>query len=176
VTARLRVLALSDVYFPRVNGVSTSIRTFASELTRLGHAMTIVAPAYGNDDGNDPQVVRVPGWRVPFDPEDRLVRASRLRAAAAALAGPFDVVHVQTPFAAHTAGVALARQLGLPVVETYHTFFEQYFGHYVPFLPDALLARLARRITRAQTTAVDHLVVPSRPMAERLQARASRRR
>jgi hypothetical protein len=25
--------------------------------------------------------------------------------------------------------------LGLPVVETYHTFFEEYFHHYAPFLP-----------------------------------------
>ena len=32
----MRVLMLSDVYFPRVNGVSTSIETFRRELGRLG--------------------------------------------------------------------------------------------------------------------------------------------
>ena len=30
--SRLRILYISDVYFPRINGVSTSIHTFRSEL------------------------------------------------------------------------------------------------------------------------------------------------
>ena len=37
---------LSDVYFPRVNGVSTSIRTFARTLVKRGHSVTLVAPDY----------------------------------------------------------------------------------------------------------------------------------
>jgi len=32
----LRVLFISDVYFPRVNGVSTSIRTFREDLGACG--------------------------------------------------------------------------------------------------------------------------------------------
>ena len=32
---------LSDVYFPRVNGVSTSIRTFARSLLRMGHRVAL---------------------------------------------------------------------------------------------------------------------------------------
>ena len=32
----MRVLFVSDVYFPRVNGVSTSIRTFRADLAQLG--------------------------------------------------------------------------------------------------------------------------------------------
>ena len=34
----LHVLMLSDVYFPRVNGVSTSIQTFRNTLAGLGYA------------------------------------------------------------------------------------------------------------------------------------------
>jgi hypothetical protein len=33
----MKVLMISDVYFPRVNGVSTSIQTFRGELAALGH-------------------------------------------------------------------------------------------------------------------------------------------
>ncbi len=39
-------LFVSDVYFPRVNGVSTSIRSFRQDLTRLGMESTLVAPQY----------------------------------------------------------------------------------------------------------------------------------
>jgi 1,2-diacylglycerol 3-alpha-glucosyltransferase len=37
---------LSDVYFPRVNGVSTSIQTFRRTLAGLGVRVTVVAPDY----------------------------------------------------------------------------------------------------------------------------------
>ena len=70
----LRILYISDVYFPRVNGVSTSIHTFRRELADLGHVTTLVAPAYGADREDEPGVVRVPSRRVPFDPEDRAIR------------------------------------------------------------------------------------------------------
>ena len=42
----MRVLFVSDVYFPRVNGVSTSIRTFRSDLAHLGVETMLVAPDY----------------------------------------------------------------------------------------------------------------------------------
>ena len=42
----MRVLFISDVYFPRVNGVSTSIRTFRQDLANCGVATRLVAPRY----------------------------------------------------------------------------------------------------------------------------------
>ena len=46
----MNILFISDVFFPRVNGVSTSIRTFAKELKALGHKVTLIAPSYSSDD------------------------------------------------------------------------------------------------------------------------------
>ena len=42
----MHVLMIPDVYFPRVNGVSTSIKTFRDELPALGVDSRLVAPAY----------------------------------------------------------------------------------------------------------------------------------
>ena len=39
----VNILMVSDVYFPRVNGVSTSIMTLRRELQALGHGVTLVA-------------------------------------------------------------------------------------------------------------------------------------
>lgn len=166
--ARPRVLLVSDVAFPRVNGVSTSIATFRRELARLGCETRLIAPHYGGGEAEDDStVVRIPGRRVPFDPEDRLpARRPLARAIGAALAEGFDLVHVQTPFRAHYAGVAAARAAGVPVVETYHTFFEHYLEHYVPVLPGRLLRWLARGFSRAQGNAVDRLLVPSTAMRD----------
>jgi 1,2-diacylglycerol 3-alpha-glucosyltransferase len=79
-------------------------------------------------------------------------------------------VHIQTPFVAHYEGVRLARELKLPVIETYHTYFEEYLHHYVPLVPRALMRLIARRFTRSQCNALDALVVPSRAMEQALQA------
>jgi len=159
----LAALLPTDVYFPRVNGVSTSIATFRAALSALGHATRLVAPAYGAGEREEAGVLRVAGRRVPFDPEDRFVPARRMLETARS-AGRCDLVHVQTPFSAHRAGVALARERGLPLVETYHTHFEGYFEHYAPFLPAALARAAARRMARRQGREVDLLVVPSTAM------------
>jgi glycosyltransferase involved in cell wall biosynthesis len=163
----MRVLFVSDVYFPRVNGVSTSIATFRSELARLGVSTGLVAPRYATAAGAvpEPGVIRVPSGRVPGDPEDRRMRWAALCQLLDTLSpGGYDLVHVQTPFLAHYAGVRLARRLGIPVIETYHTFFEEYLHHYVPLLPRAAGRWLARRITLSQCRAVDALIAPSEPM------------
>lgn len=162
----LRVLMLSDVYFPRVNGVSTSIQTFRADLGALGCRSALVAPAYDAPWPDDPDTRRVAARRVPFDPEDRLMPRRALARACRELGGRFDLVHIQTPFVAHSVGVRLARELGVKVIETYHTYFEEYFHHYVPIVPRSALRVIARAVSRAQCNAVDAIVAPSRPMAE----------
>ncbi len=164
----MRVLLVSDVYFPRVNGVSTSIRTFRSDLSAAGIETVLLAPAYpgaDDSDSSEPNIVRVASAGVPRDPEDRRMKWGALQAALAPLASQrFDLVHVHTPFVAHYAGVRFARRLRVPVVATYHTFFEEYLHHYVPMMPRVLGRRLARRFTRSQCSQLDGIVVPSEPM------------
>ena len=115
-----RVLMVSDVYFPRVNGVSTSIATFRHALRACGIDVRIVVPDYGtgSDGVDEAGAVRVPGTKVPRDPEDRLMSWRRTRTAALREAAHCDLVHIQTPFVAHYAGVQAARRLGRPVLLT----------------------------------------------------------
>jgi 1,2-diacylglycerol 3-alpha-glucosyltransferase len=170
----MRILKISDVYFPRVNGVSTSIETFRNDLTALGHEVVLVAPAYGGAEAAalasaDPSIRRVPARAVPRDPEDRIMSWRGLRRVLAELsAGRFDVVHIHTPFLAHYAGLRFAREQGTPVVATYHTLFEEYLHHYVPLIPRQITGSLARRFSRSQCNQVDAVIAPSLAMREAL--------
>jgi glycosyltransferase involved in cell wall biosynthesis len=189
----MRILMISDVYFPRVNGVSTSIQTFSRELTRKGHEITLIAPDYGPEgtpigsalgspgddhtgERGDPvsggfEILRIPSRYLPVDPEDRIMRPGGVRKCRERLTrGSYDLIHVQTPFVAHYVGRRLARQLGVPVIESYHTYFEQYLDKYVTFLPSSWLRMVARRFSVAQCGEVDALVVPSRAMLSVLEA------
>ena len=161
----MRVLFISDVYFPRVNGVSTSIRTFRTDLLSHGVETQLVAPRYAGASEAEPGILRVAAAGVPGDPEDRRMRWGALTRTLAGLAsGGFDLVHIHTPFIAHYAGVRFARRTGLPCVATYHTFFEEYLHHYLPILPRRLGGALARRFTRSQCDDVRALIAPSEPM------------
>lgn len=169
---RMRVLFISDVYFPRVNGVSTSIRTFRADLRDAGVDTVLVAPAYGETTAADePGVLRVAAGRVPRDPEDRRMKSGALRQALAELDPQhFDLVHIHTPFVAHYAGVRFAAGRAIPVIATYHTFFEEYLHHYVPVLPRVFSRALARSFTRSQAAQLAAIVAPSEPMRELLAA------
>jgi glycosyltransferase involved in cell wall biosynthesis len=158
---------LTDVYFPRVNGVSSSIRTFAREAVRRGHSVTIVAPQYEANQGEDEfEIIRLSSRVIFFDPEDRLCRAAAIRSIAPELAArDWDVIHVHTPFRAHQLGVRLSRQIDCPVVESYHTYFEEYASHYLPWVPAPLLRFVARSFSRRLCQKVDHLFVPTEQMA-----------
>jgi glycosyltransferase involved in cell wall biosynthesis len=163
----VRVLFISDVYFPRVNGVSTSIRTFRQDLSALGIETLLVAPDYPSAAAlpAEERLLRVPSAAVPADPEDRRMRWRALTRALAALPhARVDLVHIHTPFIAHYAGVRFARHAGLAAIATYHTFFEEYLHHYVPVLPRALGRFAARHFTRAQCAQVQALIAPSEPM------------
>jgi glycosyltransferase involved in cell wall biosynthesis len=166
----MRILMISDVYFPRINGVSTSIQTFRRGLHAAGHETILIAPEYpGAAADHETAILRVPSRGVPRDPEDRAMKLGALRALRAEVERlEPDLVHIQTPFIAHYQGTALARALRVPVIETYHTYFEEYLHHYVPLLPRAVMRFVARRFTVSQCNVLDALVVPSRAMEQAL--------
>ena len=108
----MRILMVSDVYFPRVNGVSTSIQTFRNEFRAKGHDVTLIAPDYGEAKDHEDDIIRIPSRRLVLDPEDRMMRRKELAAITEDLRRQdFDIVHIQTPFVAHYLGHKLGRML-----------------------------------------------------------------
>jgi 1,2-diacylglycerol 3-alpha-glucosyltransferase len=164
----MRVVMVSDVYFPRINGVSTAIQTYRQALRAHGVEVHLVAPDYGQPE-NETWITRVAARTVPRDPEDRLVRWGAMhKAVEEAVDLGCDLIHVQTPFVAHYAAGFSARRYGVPVIATYHTLFEEYLKHYAPLIPSAWLKGMARRFSRRQCNALDAVIVPSKAIHERL--------
>lgn len=163
----MKILFISDVYFPRINGVSTSIETFRRNLRALGHTVHLIAPDYQSPSPDETDIVRVPARAIPFDPEDRLMSYSgvmkdldRLRRE------QYDIIHIQTPFVAHYLGTKLSKLLDIPCVETYHTFFEEYLYHYIPLIPKKVMRFVAQRFSRHQGNSLNGMIVPSHPMLQ----------
>ena len=167
----MNILLISDVYFPRVNGVSTSIRTFTEQLQKLGHGVHLIAPDYGIDTVDEAWITRVPSRNIYFDPEDKLMKyGDILRLIPSLKSKKFDLVHIHTPFIAHFAGLKIAQKLDVPVLETYHTFFEDYLHHYLPWVPARIAKSLARIISKKQCNQLDAIIAPSKPMLDVLRS------
>jgi len=128
----------------------------------------LVAPSYG-DDRADEAIIRVPSRGLIVDPEDRMMKIRRVtRLEQRLYQQDFDLVHVQTPFIAHHARLRLSRRLGLPKIETYHTFFEEYLQYYAPIVLKRWLPFAARRLSSWQCNRVDAVIVPSEAMLAHL--------
>jgi glycosyltransferase involved in cell wall biosynthesis len=184
---KLKILFISDVYFPRINGVSTSINTFVKQIQSLGHEVHLIAPDYTLNNSSDNAssssaakqevindaywITRVPAHNIYFDPEDKLMKYGEAMQLLPRLEREkYDIIHVHTPFVAHYLGLKLAAKLNIPCIETYHTFFEDYLHHYLPWMPKTLARCLARVISKRQCNAVDAIVAPSQPMLDVLRA------
>ncbi len=163
----MKILFISDVYFPRVNGVSTSIRTFVGQLQEMGHIVHLIAPDYGVETEDEAWIKRIPARGIYFDPEDKLMRyGAALDRLSELRKEHYELIHIHTPFVAHYLGLKLGHLLNVPCVETYHTFFEDYLHHYLSWIPTKLARSLARAISRRQCNAVNAIVAPSQPMLD----------
>ena len=163
----MKILFISDVYFPRINGVSTSIRTFVLQMQNLGHEVHLIAPDYDVVTEDEAWIKRIPARSIYFDPEDKLMKyGEAVKLLPALEQEKYDIIHVHTPFVAHYLGLKLAAQLNIPCIETYHTFFEDYLHHYLPWMPKSIARGIARMISKHQCNAVDAIVAPSNPMLD----------
>jgi len=167
----MKILFISDVYFPRVNGVSTSIKTFISQLKILGHQVDLIAPDYGIANTQESFVKRIPARSIYFDPEDKLMKyGEALKLLPELRQANYNLIHIHTPFVAHYLGIKFSSLLGIPCVETYHTFFEDYLHHYLPWIPKNMARSMARFISKRQCNEVDAIVAPSQPMLDVLRS------
>lgn len=136
----------SDTYNPQINGVITSINTLKEQLEKQGHTVTIITVKTPLAKKSQPGIFRLPS--VPFRPFDgmrvgvfcppHLVKAVRDL--------DLDVIHTQTEFTVGTFGRLMGKTLGVPVVHTYHTMYEDYL-HYVAKtdLNRAILRKLVKK-------------------------------
>jgi 1,2-diacylglycerol 3-alpha-glucosyltransferase len=164
----VKIAIFTDTYAPQINGVVTSIQTFATELERLGHQVVVACPKIEGVESTD-AVWRFKSMPFPFQTEYRMT-SPLSRKLTEFKSHEFDVVHVQTPFFMGHLGQFLAWKNKIPVVYTYHTFWEEYL-HYFPVLPSKIRKKLYISLLSKKFCArCDHIVAPSTQIKEALEA------
>lgn len=132
----MRIGIFSDAYLPNISGVVTSITMLSEGLRKLGHEVLIFTLNPEHTDNavefsND--VYRFKGYCPPF----RLLKQYRinlvLKNKIKYIDGcSLDIIHVHTEFSMGKLGALCAKKLGIPLVYTLHTLYEDYLKYVSP--------------------------------------------
>ncbi|HPJ02121.1 MAG TPA: glycosyltransferase family 1 protein [Candidatus Limiplasma sp.] len=137
----MRLAIFTDTFYPQINGVSNTLQYLSRYLTQRGIAHVFYAPEdkSGKTDAGEYPVVRFPSVPFALYPQVRLSLPSQGALRRSLEAFRPDVVHIVTEFGMGYSGLKAARQMGIPVVMSYHTNFDQYLAHYgLTFLEEPL--------------------------------------
>jgi glycosyltransferase involved in cell wall biosynthesis len=127
----LRIALFSEVYWPMVSGVGVTLLRLTEALQARGHEVRVYSATYQlPPEGDRPEVHRSPSVPLFLYPDVQWA-FPRLRDVVDDLARfrP-DLVHLATEFSLGIAGVKAARQLGIPIVASAHTDYDQYAVRY----------------------------------------------
>jgi len=129
----VKVLITTDWYAPVINGVVTSVLLLQRELERLGHEVRVVTlsntlHSYKSENvyymGSVSANKIYPGARLRVNRTRSLIREL--------MEWQPDVIHSQCEFSSFRVAYALSHRLGVPIVHTYHTVYEDYTHYFSP--------------------------------------------
>ncbi len=165
----MNILIFTNTFTPHVGGVARSVEAFTAEYRKRGHRVLVVAPEFPDMPQDEVDVVRIPAIQN-FNASDFSVVLPLLSNLNEMIDGfQPDIVHSQHPFLLGMAAMRIARRLGLPLVFTHHTLYEQY-THYVPGDSPAMKRFVIELATR-YANLCDQVFAPSESIQTLLQKR-----
>lgn len=127
----MRIGFFSDRYFPSIDGVAISIESFRQELEKLGHEVYLFCPAGPKKiTGESPRIIRFASFPSIWYENYRDTMPWTTRNVRRIKGLELDIVHIHTPAQIGLLGYRIAKELNLPLVNTYHTDIEQYVKIY----------------------------------------------
>lgn len=190
----MNIAIVCDYFLDYVGGAQTSMHQQRRALEAAGHRVTMVSAARGKGGLTRPDrhdILVQPNFVLPGVELPIIANTPALRRALAAhfTAMAVDVVHAQTDFGLAHSATDVARELGLPVVHTVHTFYwstdlvwlaplaalthrllRRYLGAPIPREPlgERAFERVLRNVTLSMALRADAVVSPSAHQADDL--------
>lgn len=128
----MRIAVFTDTYLPEVNGAATSIDSHARVLGLRGHEVLIICPKYRKPILHVVPHVTIQRYRsfsFISNKATRIALPSMTSVANKLRKFRPDIVHIHTPLSIGVIGLATARMMRLPVVETYHTYIPDFMQY-----------------------------------------------
>ncbi|MBQ8382442.1 MAG: glycosyltransferase family 4 protein [Clostridia bacterium] len=129
----MKILITSDCYLPMINGVVTSIQQLTDNLRAMGHEVKILSLSQKMRNYVEGDVTYLASMNMEVIYPDARFRFPKFNDEVKALIDwKPDLIHSQSEFASYLIAKRLAKRLGIPVVHTYHTVYEDYTHYFSP--------------------------------------------
>ena len=164
----MKIVMMTNTYKPHVGGVARSVEAFTRAFRARGCEVLVVAPSYENAE-REYGVVRIRAIQK-FNGSDFSVLLP-IPIGLARMVEKFDpdIIHAHHPFLIGDTALRLATKLGVGLVFTHHTMYEQY-THYAPGDSEAM-KRFIIRLSTGYANLADAAIAPSESIAEALRER-----
>jgi glycosyltransferase involved in cell wall biosynthesis len=116
----MRIAIFTETFLPKIDGIVNTLTYLLAHLERRGHECMVFAPDGGPSHLGYTKVVGLPAYPFPLYPELRIV-PPHLDVLDQLEDFRPDVVHALGPISIGLIGMRDARQLGVPLVASYHT-------------------------------------------------------
>ena len=127
----MNVAFFVDTYVPQVNGVVTVVKKLKEDLEHLGCKCYVLTPCRGNSPQLDGvyflkarQSVIAPSEYVAIEDYANIVRFCKEH--------KIDILHAHSEFRTAKLAIKTAKELNIPFVITFHTFWKYYVKAYIP--------------------------------------------
>ena len=156
----MKILITTDWYAPVINGVVTSVKNLESELRKHGHEVRILTLSRNRKTYEMDSVFYIGSLSVGLIyPNARMKSPIHSRYMKKLTLWKPDIIHSQCEFSTFLVARKIAKILGVPIVHTYHTVYEDY-THY--FSPNKKLGKKAvARFSRWVSESCAAVIVPT---------------
>lgn len=144
----MRVGIFTETFTPDINGVVTSVVSLKKALEMHGHEVYIVTN-HANiiktvyDEEN--RILRLPGLKLEFLYGYKISSPIQLQATKQIKDWDLDIIHIQQEFGIGMYGRFLATNWQIPLLNTYHTTYEDY-THYINFLNSEIVEKVSKKV------------------------------
>lgn len=179
----MNIAMFTDAYYPRINGVAISVKSYAEELSNLGHTVCIVCCNYekptesnnyskfyydeNTESDSRIKILRLPTFEVFFSDEDRSARLDQWHIIKKEMDNfKPDIVHINSEFIIGYFGLTYGRHRKVPIVYTFHTLWEDYVEGYIHFMPTGSAKKIAKNMIRFYLKRADEIICPTQRIAD----------
>ena len=160
----MKIALFTDTYPPFINGVSTSCFNLVKTLREHGHEVIVVTTrdSKGRVDYNEKEgIIRIPGVPLGFMYDYRLTNFYNAKVVRMLKKFGVELIHNQTDLGIGQFAKRAYRKLGVPLVYTYHTAYEDYTHYMVHGLMDRIGRKVLKGYTKTVAKNATEFITPS---------------
>ncbi|MBI4309994.1 MAG: glycosyltransferase [Candidatus Omnitrophica bacterium] len=162
----MKILMMTNSYFPHLGGLEQSLTSFSHELRKLGHDVLIAAPGPAGRADKKENVARLPAFHHKNGKGIEFSINLPLPGEFSRIMDEFrpDIIHSHYPFFMGDFAVRLSRQYHVPLVFSYHIMFEHYV-HYLPIRTQGV-KRFLITLASGYANMCRHVIAPSQSVRD----------